>query len=53
MKQMSVTSPWSKKSILELLVYERKTCQLGKMVENKEVITGDKVQVRTSLKYEM
>lgn len=49
---MSVTSPCNKKSILELLVYERKTCKLGKMVENKEIATGE-VQVGTSLKYEI
>lgn len=53
MKQMSVTSPCSKKSILELLVYERKTYKLGKMVENKEIAPGDKVRVRTSLKYKI
>lgn len=50
-KQISLTSPRSKESMSELLVYERKTHELGKMVENKEIATGDKVQVRTSLKY--
>lgn len=32
---------------------QKKPYKLGKMVENKEIATGEKVQLRTSLKYEI
>lgn len=32
---------------------QKKPCKLGKMVENKEIAIGGKVQVRSSLKYEV
>lgn len=51
-KQTLVTSSRSEKSILGLLVYEVKASQneLVKMLENKEMVVLEEVQIGTSLK---
>lgn len=51
-KQTLVTSSRSEKSILGLLVYEVKASQneLVKMLENKEIVALEEVQIGTSLK---